>query len=84
MDGPVWQFITFWIKIAAASIIVGAGLSALDMSAADILARIGMTPDRVMDLTMQGISWALPNLVLGSMVILPLWCLAYVLRPPRG
>jgi hypothetical protein len=27
--------------------------------------------------------WAIPNIVLGSMVILPAWTVVYLLRPPR-
>jgi len=80
----VLQILAFMFKLMAASILVGAALSAVDMSAADILARIGLTPDRVITLIGKAFEWMLPNLVLGSMIILPLWGLAYVLRPPRG
>ena len=37
----------------------------------------------VMELARQGITWALPNLLLGSVVILPVWFLVYLFRPPR-
>ncbi|WP_246273044.1 DUF6460 domain-containing protein [Oricola thermophila] len=71
-------------KIAVASLLCGAMLSAFDMSAADMLARIGLTPQRILELFQMAVSWALPNMVLGSMIILPLWAIAYMLRPPRG
>jgi hypothetical protein len=71
-------------KLLAASVLVGASLSAVDMSSADILARIGMTPDRVVELIVTAFNWMLPNVVLGSIIVLPLWGLAYVLRPPRS
>lgn len=71
-------------KIAVASLLCGAMLSAFDMSAADMLARIGLTPQRILELLEMAISWALPNMVLGSMIIVPLWAIAYMLRPPRG
>ena len=29
-----------------------------------------------------GISWALPNLLLGSLVIIPIWFVIFLLRPP--
>lgn len=59
-------------------------LSAFDMSAAEMLAKIGMTPERILDYLQSALAWALPNMVLGSMIILPLWAIAYMLRPPRG
>lgn len=78
------QILTFLFKLCTASILLGAVLSAFDMSAEDILTRVGMTPERVWELAGQAFAWAMPNMVLGCMVILPLWGLAYVLRPPRG
>ncbi|MEX0404533.1 DUF6460 domain-containing protein [Aquibium sp. LZ166] len=66
------------------SLITGAGLSALDVTAADILMEIGMTPENVLELLERGVSWAVPNIVLGSMVIVPVWLVIFLLRPPRG
>jgi hypothetical protein len=39
----------------------------------------GLSQERVEELARQ----ALPNVALGSMVIVPIWCLAFLLRPPR-
>jgi hypothetical protein len=30
----------------------------------------------------EGVIWALPNMLLGSLVIVPVWFVAYLLRPP--
>ncbi|MGB3502823.1 MAG: DUF6460 domain-containing protein [Mesorhizobium sp.] len=78
------SFVWGLIKIAIFSLAVGAGLSALDLSAADILLQLGMTPESVMALLDQGARWALPNLILGSMVIVPIWLVVMLLRPPRS
>lgn len=80
----MFQVLTMVAKIALASLLCGAMLSAFDMSAAEMLARIGMTPERIFSYLQTAISWALPNMVLGSMIIVPLWAIAYMLRPPRG
>jgi hypothetical protein len=32
----------------------------------------------------RGISWAAPNILVGAMVILPVWFLLYLFRPPGG
>lgn len=71
-------------KIAVASLITGAVLSALDVTAAEVLADLGLTPEQVLGYLERGVMWALPNIVLGSMVIVPIWFVIYLLRPPRG
>lgn len=72
------------IKIGLASLATGAVLSALNISAAELLAEIGLTPERVFALLQEGAAWAIPNIVLGSMVIVPIWLVTYLLRPPRN
>lgn len=64
--------------------LTGAALSAFDITAADLLADIGLTPERVLELLQRGAEWAVPNIVLGSMVIVPIWLVMYLFRPPRG
>ena len=76
-------FSTF-VKIAIASLITGAVLTRLDLSAEQILLELGMTPENVMSWVERGIQWAVPNIVLGSMVIVPVWLVVYLFRPPRG
>ena len=71
-------------KIAVASMLTGAALSAFDITAADLLADVGLTPERVLELLQRGAQWAVPNIVLGSMVIVPIWLVMYLFRPPRG
>jgi hypothetical protein len=45
---------------------------------------VGLSQDRLLELARQGLTWALPNLMLGSLVILPVWFLIYLFRPPRA
>lgn len=78
------RFFSAIVKIAIISLITGAGLSLFDLSAADVLAEFGLTPEIALGLLESGARWAIPNLVLGSMVIVPIWLVVYLLRPPRG
>jgi len=80
----MFRFISGTFKIVVVSLITGAGLSLLDLSASDILVEMGLTPERVVGLLQVGASWALPNIVLGSMVIVPVWLVVALFRPPRG
>jgi hypothetical protein len=31
----------------------------------------------------RALAWAMPNILLGALVIVPLWFIAFLLRPPR-
>ena len=48
----------------------------------DILLQIGLTPENVLALLEQGLAWAIPNVVLGSMIIVPVWFVVYLFKPP--
>ena len=76
-------FSTF-VKIALASLIAGMLLTKLNLSAGQILLELGMTPEKVMAMLERGFKWAIPNVILGSMVIVPVWLVVYLFRPPRG
>lgn len=80
----MFRFVTGVFKILVVSLVTGAGLSMLDVSAHDILVEMGLTPERVVELLQIGAAWALPNIILGSMVIVPVWLVVALFRPPRG
>jgi putative exporter of polyketide antibiotics len=70
------------VKIAVASLIVGTILAHFGITAEKLLREVGLTPERLAELARQGLSWALPNLLLGMMIILPVWFVIYLFRPP--
>ena len=70
------------IKIAVASLIVGTILAHFGISTEQVMREFGLSQDRIMDLARQGFAWALPNLLLGSLVIVPVWFVIYLFRPP--
>lgn len=72
------------VKICIASLVTGVILQRLNLSADDILSELGMTPEAVMQAVEKGVSWATPNVILGSMVIVPVWLVVYLFRPPRS
>jgi len=80
----VLKLLSTIIKIAVASLIVGGILSYLDISAAELLTDLGVTPETVFVLLQKGAEWAIPNIILGSLVIVPVWVVIYLFRPPRG
>jgi Family of unknown function (DUF6460) len=42
----------------------------------------GMSPDHIGELARPGLAWALPNLLLGALVIVPVWFVLFLFRPP--
>ena len=77
------NFLSGLAKLIVVSLITGAVLSAMDLSAEGVLAHVGLTPERL-ELFQRGVSWAVPNIILGTMVILPIWFVVFLLTPPKG
>jgi hypothetical protein len=69
-------------KITVASLIVGTVLTHFGITIDQIMREAGLSQQRVMELAERGVSWALPNLLLGLLVIVPMWFLVYIFRPP--
>jgi hypothetical protein len=70
------------LKITIASLIVGTILSHFGITADHIMREAGLSRDRVLDWLERGWTWALPNLFLGSLIIVPMWFVFYLFRPP--
>jgi hypothetical protein len=71
-------------KLLLASLIAGALMNLFGLSAERILASIGLTPIEAWEQAVRFIAWAIPNVLLGAIVILPLWFCAYLFIPPRS
>jgi Family of unknown function (DUF6460) len=74
------------LKVLIASLIVGTVLAHFGISTSDLIRTAGLSPDRIedriTDLARDGLAWALPNLLLGSLVIIPIWFVVFLFRPP--
>jgi Domain of unknown function (DUF6460) len=72
------------VKIAVASLVVGTIMAHFGITADELMRNVGLSGDRIADYARQGFAWAWPNLLLGSLVIVPVWFLVYLFRPPGG
>jgi hypothetical protein len=70
------------VKVLVASLIVGTILAHFGLTANDLIRAAGLSTGQIEDLAREGLAWALPNLLLGSLVIVPVWFLLYLFRPP--
>ncbi|MBL4759068.1 MAG: hypothetical protein JKY32_16020 [Rhizobiales bacterium] len=79
----VLRLIATVIKILLASLAVGVILSQLDITPEQVLAEIGLTPDQISNYLITLFHWAIPHLILGGVVVLPVWLVIFLFRPPR-
>jgi hypothetical protein len=76
------DFLRTLIRVAVASLIVGTVMAHFGITTDQVIREFGLSQDRIMELARQGAAWALPNLLLGALVIVPLWFLVFLFRPP--
>ena len=69
-------------KVVVASLVVGTILAHFGISADQLMREFGLSADRVEDYARKGLAWAWPNVLLGAMVILPVWFIVFLFRPP--
>jgi hypothetical protein len=70
------------IKVLVGSLIVGTILAHFGITTDELMKAAGLSTERIEDLARRGVAWALPNLLLGALVIVPVWFLLYLFRPP--
>ena len=70
------------VKVVVASLIVGTILAHFGITAGELMKAVGLSSERIEELAREGLAWALPNLLLGALVIVPIWFLFYLFRPP--
>ncbi|MBO0345789.1 DUF6460 domain-containing protein [Roseibium limicola] len=76
------QFLLTLLKISGFSLLVGIALSVFGISAADLLESIGLTPLDVWIYILNAIDWAVPTMLLGALIVVPIWIVIFLLRPP--
>jgi hypothetical protein len=75
-------FLWTLIRVAVASLVLGAVLNHFCMTADQLMLKTGLTAERIEDYARRGFAWAWPNALLGSLVIVPIWFLILLFRPP--
>ena len=70
------------VKVLVASLIVGTILAHFGLTPDELMRATGLSTGRLEELARAALAWALPNLLLGALVIVPVWFLLYLFRPP--
>ena len=76
------SFLRTLIKVAVASLIVGTILAHFGIDFDVLMKEVGLSQARVESIFRRGVTWLVPNIALGALVIIPVWLIAYILRPP--
>jgi len=71
-------------KLALASLLAGSLLSFFGITPRAVLDSMGMTAEDLQNGIVAAFAWAAPRMLMGAVVILPVWLVAYLLMPPRG
>jgi hypothetical protein len=69
-------------KVVVASLVVGTILAHFGITADQLMSGVGLSADRVEDYARRGFAWAWPNVLLGALVIVPIWFIVFLFRPP--
>jgi hypothetical protein len=70
------------VKVLVASLIVGTILAHFGLTPDELMRTAGLSTARLEELARAALAWALPNLLLGALVIVPVWFVFYLFRPP--
>jgi hypothetical protein len=77
----IYSFLRTIVTIAVASLIVGTILAQFGITGHVLLRELHLRPEPIETMLRHAVGWVLPNIVLGAAVIIPLWCVVYLLRP---
>jgi Family of unknown function (DUF6460) len=77
------DFVRTLVKLAVGSLILGSALAYFGVTPEKLLGAVGLSPEQAIELVRRGIEWAMPNITLGAIVIVPVWLVMYLFRPPR-
>ena len=78
----IYNALSTLIKFILVAVLIGAVLNQFDISADQVLADVGFTPQHIMSMVHEGFDWALPHFLLGALVLIPIWLVLFLLKPP--
>lgn len=80
----LFDLVSILWRLAVVSAVIAVALHFLGTDATEVLAQINATPADIGALIARGWALALPNLMLGIVVIVPMWLIVFMMRPPRN
>lgn len=72
------------IKVVVWSLVIGMLLAAFDIEPKDLLESLGGTVQNIFGLVAGFVEWTVPYILLGAVVVVPLWLIRQVYRIATG
>lgn len=71
------------LKLFILSLLVGVVLSVFDIDPENLLGAIGGTVESIFRVTVDALEWAVPFVLIGAVVVVPIWLILTLLRLAR-
>lgn len=71
------------LKLFILSLVVGVVLSVFDIDPENLLGAIGGTVESIFRVTVDAMEWAVPFVLIGAVVVVPIWLILTLLRLAR-
>ena len=71
------------LKLFILSLVVGVVLSVFDIDPENLLGAIGGTVESIFRVTVDALEWAVPFVLIGAVVVVPIWLISTLLRLAR-
>lgn len=71
------------LRLFILSLVVGIVLSVFDIDPEGLLGSIGGTVESIFNLLVDALEWAVPFVLIGAIVVVPIWLILVVLRLAR-
>ena len=71
------------LKLFILSLVVGIVLSVFDIDPENLLGAIGGTVESIFRVTVDALEWAVPFVLIGAVVVVPIWLISTLLRLAR-
>jgi hypothetical protein len=71
------------IKLFVLSLVIGVVLSVFDIDPEKMLGAIGGTAESIFRALVDALEWAVPFVLIGAVVVVPIWLILTVLRMAR-
>lgn len=72
------------VKILVLSLLVGMGLTFFDITPQQLLASFGGTVQRIFHIVVSMIEWAVPYVLVGAVVVIPVWLITVLVKIAKG
>ena len=72
------------VKLFVVSLLVGMAMSFFDLSPRALLERLGGTAQEIFEIGVGAVEWAVPYVLLGAVVVVPIWIVVRLLKALRG